>query len=168
MRKHVLVLAVIAFGVYYFGFRSMELDLLLKPVPVKSAESVGERFVDPDYSRRPIDDRDFAENGHITVVYYHLTTCPGCQKLDADLKELRRLRPDVAVRKIALAMDWSTEGMLRDFRREVGQTPFVVIYGPNRKIVAADKGRNEKAFGLLYAWINAELKREWERKNKSG
>lgn len=168
MRKHILVLAVIAFGIYYFGFRTTTLDVLLKPVSANSTDHAGEQFVEPDLTHRPIDDRDFAERGHITIVYYHLDTCPGCRALDDDLKALLRLRPDVAVRKIALASDWSTEGTLRDFGREVGQTPFVVIYGPDNKLIAADKGRNEKALGLLYDWIGAELKREWDNNHKNG
>ncbi|GEM_PF-1861538 len=166
MRKHILILILIGLGVYYFGFHKSTLDKLLKPLPVASAQATGVRFVEPDYSRRPIEDKQYAESGQITIVYYHLESCPGCRRLDDDLNELLRVRPDVAVRKISLAGDWSTEGTLRDFGRTMGQTPFIVIYGPNRKVLAEDHDRNGRAYNLLYNWINTELEREWKKNNQ--
>jgi hypothetical protein len=168
VRRHIVVLAIIAFGVYYFGFRPNELDKLMKPAAAAPVDiKAQDQFVDPDYSRRPINDRDFAEADRFTVVYYHWDSCPGCKRLDTDIKELLQLRGDVVVRRIALANDWSTNGALRDFGRVIGHTPFVIIYGPDRKVVVKDDGRNSKAFDLLYDWINAEMRRAWEAKNKN-
>lgn len=164
MLKNIIVFGLIAIGIYYFGFRETDLDRLMKPAAELSAGTEANTFVDPDYKNIPISDHDYAVNGAYTVVYYHMETCPGCRRLDGDLGHFLALRKDVAIRKINLGTNWSTETAIRDYGRVIGLTPFIIIYDAKGKEIHADEGTNNRAFKLLYEWMNAEFKKEYYQK----
>lgn len=165
--KHLLVLLVLGAGIYYFGFRASEVDRLLKPVQPVSAATPQNVFVEPDYRVAPIDDRQFRVAGQYTIIYYHRATCPGCLRLDGDLSRFLDLRKDTVVRKIKLSDNWSVAGAKHDFGRSVGITPFVVIFGPDGKLIKNDEGTNGRGLGLLSDWMNAEFQKDWKKKNPS-
>ena len=164
MLKNIIVFGLIALGVYYFGFRQTDLDRVMKPAAQLSAGADANIFVQPDYKKIPIDDQDYAVEGVFTVVFYHMETCPGCRRLDGDLVHMLALRKDIAIRKIDLGTNWSTETAIRDYGRNIGATPFIIIYGPKRTEIRADEGRNNSAFKLLYEWMNEEFKKEYYQK----
>ena len=159
MVKNIIIFGLIALGIYYFGFRKTDLDILMKPAMELSAGTESNIFVQPDYQNVPVNDQDFIVDKAYTVVYYHQESCPGCHRLDGDLGHFLELRKDVAVRKIELVDSW-TPG---DFSRNIGLVPFIIIYGPNGKVIRADDGQKNGAFKLLYDWMNAEYKKEYER-----
>lgn len=165
--KHIVVLALLAAGIYYFGFRGSEVERLLKPVSPAPATVVQDAFVQPDYRVTPIDDRQYLVDGQYTVIYYHWSQCPGCQRLDGDLPRFLGLRKDVVVRRLALANNWSTEGALHDFGRNIGASPFILIFGPNGKLIAADEGTGRKGFNLLYEWLNDVYEKDWKARQKA-
>lgn len=164
MLKNIIVFGLIAAGVYYFGFRDSDVDRLMKPATALASGIDANIFVDIDYNNIPISDRDFIVDGAYTVVFYHQSTCPGCRRLDGDLGHFLTLRKDVAVRKINLGTDWSTETAIRDYGRVIGHTPFIIIYDAKGKEIHADEGRDSHAFKLIYDWMNAEFKKEHEQK----
>lgn len=165
--KHLMVLLLLGAGIYYFGFRAPEVDRLLKPVQPVSAATPQNVFVEPDYRVTPIDDRQYRVTGQYTIIYYHRAQCPGCLRLDSDLSRFLDLRKDTVVRKIKLSDNWSVEGARHDFGRSVGITPFVVIFGPDGKLIKNDEGTNGRGLGLLSDWMNAEFQKDWKKKNPS-
>lgn len=164
--RHVIVLLLLGIGIYYFGFRESELDRLLKPAPPVAASTPRDIFVEPDYRSAPIDDKQYRVAGQYTIIYYHWEQCPGCRRLDSDLARFLDLRKDVVVRKIQLANNWSVAGAQRDFGRNIGITPFVVIFGPNNKLIVKDEGTDRRGVQLLYEWMNVEFQKDGEAKNK--
>lgn len=165
--RHLIVLILLGTGIYYFGFRASEVDRLLKPVQPVSASTPQNIFVEPDYRSIPIDDRQYLVDGQYTIIYYHLAKCPGCLRLDSDLSRFLDLRKDTTVRKIKLADNWSVDRVYYDFGRNVGITPFVVIFGPDGKLIKKDDGTNGRGLGLLSDWMNAEFQKDWKKKNPS-
>lgn len=164
MIKNIIFFGLIGIGIYYFGFRETDLDRLLKPAAELSANTEANIFVEPDYQNIPINDRDYAVDGSYTLVFYHQSTCPGCRRLDGDLSHFLALRKDIAVRKIDLGTQWSTDTAIRDYGRVIGLTPFIIVYDAKGKEIHADEGANGRAFKLLYEWMNAEFKKEFEQK----
>jgi len=162
--RHLIVLLLLGAGIYYFGFRGSEVDRLLKPVQPVSAETPQNMFVEPDYRSVPIDDRQYLVAGQYTIIYYHWAQCPGCRRLDSDLLRFLDLRKDTVVRKIKLANNWSVEGAKHDFGRNIGITPFVVIFAPNGKLIKNDEGTNGRGTNFLYDWMNAEFQKDWKKK----
>lgn len=165
--RHLIVLLLLGAGIYYFGFRGSEVDRLFKPVQPASAATPQNIFVEPDYRAVPVDDRQYLVGGQYTVIYYHWAQCPGCLRLDSDLSRFLELRKDVVVRKIMLSTNWSVEGARRDFGRNIGITPFIVIFGPDRKLILKDDGTDNRGVHLLYDWMNAEFQKEWKKNNPS-
>ncbi|MHB1233721.1 MAG: hypothetical protein ACYCZQ_14240 [Burkholderiales bacterium] len=158
MVKNIIVFGLIAIGIYYFGFRKTDLDTLMKPATELAADTEANIFVKPDYRNAPIHDQDYVVNKAFTVVYYHQNSCTGCQRLDGDLGHFLALRKDVAIRKIELEDSW----VPADFTRNIGLIPFIVIYGPDGKMIRADDAQKQGAFKLLYDWMNAEFKKEYD------
>jgi len=165
--RHLIVLLLLGAGIYYFGFRGSEVDRLLKPVQPVSDSTPQNIFVEPDYRSVPIDDRQYLVGGRYTIIYYHWAQCPGCRRLDSDLSRFLDLRKDVVVRKIMLASNWSVEGAKHDFGRNIGITPFVIIFGPDGKLIVKDEGTDGRGIHLLSEWMNAEFQKEWKKNNTS-
>jgi glutaredoxin len=143
----------------YLRFRSPDISsVMVHRAPLSGVTPVT-MFVQPDLQHRPVSDRAYAVLGHYTIIVYHQRTCPDCQRLDRDLERLVRVRPDVAVRKIDLGERWSSAGARRDFGRNIGWTPYVVIYAADGRQISADDGPERHASRLLAAWIKVEAGR---------
>ncbi len=160
MSKNLIIFGLIALGIYYFGFRKSDLDLLMKPATELAAGTEANIFVEPDYKYAPIHDEGYAVDKSFTIVYYHQDGCPGGPRLDSDLDHFLKLRKDVAIRKIELVTATWVYG---DFSRHIGLVPFIIIYGPDGKVIRADDGQKNSASKLLYDWMNAEFKKEYDR-----
>ena len=160
MSKNLILFGLIAVGIYYFGFRKSDLDTLMIPAAELATGTEANIFVHPDYKYVPIHDEDYIVNRSFTIVYYHQDGCPGGPHLDGDLDHFLKLRKDVAIRKIELVTATWVYG---DFSRNIGLVPFIVIYGPDGKVIRADDGQKNSAYKLLYDWMNAEFKKEYDR-----
>jgi hypothetical protein len=151
-----MVVGLLSSGLYYYSTRYVSLGGVSTVMPDLAPSVPANMFVQPDYQRLPIQTADYATAGHYTVVVFHQQRCPDCQRLDRELVDFLKYRKDVAVRKIDLGANWSTQGTLRDFGRKIRWTPFVVIYGPDLKLVQADDAGKRKAWKLLSKWIEHE------------
>lgn len=166
--KHVLVFALVALGIYYLAIRKTDLDVLMVPVANYTEEQVGNRFVEIDPERLPIAPWQLAESGVITVVYFYDEQCPSCRVLDGNLADFLRVRPDVSVRKVRVGpeeKDFAKANV--DYQWRIFMSPCILIFGKGGKLIAADDRTETTGQKLLYKWINAELRKDYDRKNKS-
>jgi len=156
--KHVVIFILIAISIYFLAIRKSDLDKLLVPITTYTEAQTGNRYVDIDPAKLPITPHELAELGVITIVYFHDNECHGCQQMDRDLTDFLRIRPDVAIRKIAMSPgnDGYTEA-IRDYQWRVYTAPCILIFGPNRKLIAGDDGVDGRGFDLLEDWMRAEL-----------
>jgi hypothetical protein len=156
--KHLLVVAALLFGIYWLGFKKSDLERLLVPVGVYAESQVGERFIEPDAVPFPTTPDQLAESGVTTIVYFRDDDCSGCRDLDRDLAALLRVRPDVAVRKVAIRPgENGYSEAIRKYRWRIYMSPCILIYGENGKLVAADDGTDSAGYDLLMEWIRREL-----------
>lgn len=140
-------------GFYYYMTSRLGLDsvaVVQQNLPPTTAANI---FVRPDYQRIPVQTADYAVSGQYTLVIFHQQSCPDCRRLDQALVDFQHRRKDVAVRKIDLGEKWSADSTLRDFGRTIWWTPFVVIYGPDAKIISTDNAGKRDAWKLLNKWI---------------
>lgn len=157
--KHFIILGVIVAAIGFLLFRSNDLDNLMKPASEShSAGQVGNRFVEIDQSKLPMTVHQLVERGVVTVVVFHDDDCYGCKRLSSDLDHFSTLRPDVAIRKVAInvAKD-GIEKTINDFQWPVWTTPHVLIFDKAGKIIAADHKTESEGFELLEKWIETEL-----------
>jgi hypothetical protein len=155
--RHVLVFAAFAAAIAFFATRKSDVDRLMVPVKVYSAQQVGNQFVNLDPRVLPVTPQFLAVRGVTTIVYFHDKTCANCIKMDQDIDDLLRLRPDVAVRKVSISVEGDAYyKAIRDFQWKVYMSPSVIIFDPQRKLVAADEGTDDTASELLYAWMRKE------------
>lgn len=162
--RHIAVFLVLALSIYFLAVKKSDLEILMVPATDYSQEHVGNRFVDVDPRRFPMTPAGLAERGVITVVYFHDDTCPGCLKLDRDLEDFLRVRPDVAVRKVRMSLDGDAYYQtIRNYQWPVYMAPCILLFGKNGKLIAADKKTNSDGQDLLEEWIYEELRRAGKR-----
>ena len=158
--KHIIVLVLVAAGILYLATRKSTLDVLMTPETHYTAQQTGNRFVDVDPAILPVSPDHFAESGVITVVYFHDDTCPGCRSLDQELDAFLRVRPDVAVRKIAMTLNGDAYyDVIRNYRWRVYTAPCILIFGKNGELIAADDRTDSAGQDLLEEWMSKELER---------
>ncbi len=148
--------ALLSGGFYYFATHRSGLDSVVAVLPELPASIAANMFVQPDYRHVPINTAAYALPGHYSVVIFHQPSCPDCQRLDQSLVDFQRRRKDVAVRKIDLGEKWSSDSTQRDFGRKIWWTPFVIIYGPDGKLIRTDDAGKRDAWRLINAWIEHE------------
>jgi hypothetical protein len=158
MKKHIIILVIICSGIAWFVFHDSKLDMLLKKQKVTSSDRVGMKIVEQNQGAFDLD--RYSEPGLITVMYFFSEQCPHTPTMDSHMRTLLKMRPDIAVRKFSLGNDWSKASAYMKYRLDIGATPFIVIYGPDGRVIEQDKGTNDKACQLLVAWINTEINRE--------
>lgn len=166
--KHVLVFVLIALSIYYLAIRKTELDTLMVPVANYTEAQVGNHFVEMEQERLPVEPWQLAEPGVITVIYFYDEKCPSCRVLDGNLVDFLRVRPDVAVRKVRVGpeeKDFAKANV--DYQWRIFMSPCILIFSKDGKLIAADDRTATTGQKLLYKWINAELRKDYERKNKS-
>jgi hypothetical protein len=95
------------------------------------------------------------------VVYFHDKICPGCAQLDQNLSSFLKIRPDVAVRKIAISVGSDAySDAIYAYQWRIYMTPCILIFDPNQKLIAADDKTDSTGQDLLEEWI-------WREQNKA-
>ena len=163
--KHIFIVLAIAIGVYYTVFHKSTVDKLLITQAIASQDQRGVKVVETvPGSFRPA---DHLVAGAYTILYFYTDTCPGSKVLDSNLIDFLRIRPDVVVRKFNLGGEWSVGSAYQMFNLNIGVTPFIHIYDPKGKLIAADEMQKDKAHKLLDDWMNAELRKDYYAKQGS-
>lgn len=162
--KHWLIFAVLAAALAWFVLKPSPLDKLNKPPSAselaRAAEPGGNSFVDVSSLSQPVTPHYFAVPHRTTVVIFHDNTCPACVKLDGDLEDFTRLRPDVAIRKIRITLNGDAYySAIRNYRWKIYLMPCVLIFNADGKLVAADHATNAAGGNMLERWMNREAER---------
>lgn len=163
--KKLLVAVILAGVAWYYTKPPTVLDHLMK----------ASETVTPDAGRPHIvrsgGGADFsvdapAEPGAPTIVEFYTDSCTGCQRLHQHYKRFLAVRPDVVVRQVHMPDNWNVDWARQRFHQEIGSTPHILIYGADGQLLAGDVGLQKAGFDLLYEWLNAELKKEFERQHR--
>jgi hypothetical protein len=162
MRQHVIFLMLIVVSLYFVSTYENEVQKLMTPVPITQSGKAGVQ--DVLFNTEQYEPTAELVDGAFTVLYFHTDSCPGCRRLNSDLKRFIQVRPDVVVRRFDLGYQWSSVNAYNTYGLRINKTPFIHIYGPDGSLIAEDVGTGSDAFDLLYEWMNAELKQVWERK----
>lgn len=165
MIRHIRFFALIAVGLYFVSTcESSNVDSFVNS-EYAMAEGSGIREVEFDTERYDYT-REVVEGAH-TVLYFYSDSCYGCRLLHSQLPRFLVVRPDVAVRKFNLGARWSGDQAYNTYGLRIGKTPFIHVYDPEGNVIAADVGQKSEGFDFLYKWMNAELKKAWEREHAS-
>lgn len=112
-----------------------------------------------------------AEDGHYTVVEVYLDECAYCRELEAALDPFREKRQDVALVRVHHPgrMSMNVHGSSREeVQRQADLlntkmksyslcgSPHVEVYGPDRKLLAADGCAEHTGTAMLWNWIGTE------------
>ncbi len=76
--------------------------------------------------------------GKFTVFDFYAPWCGPCKKVDAEMARILGHRSDVALRKINIDT-WSTP-VVQQFKGQLNELPYVVVFGPDGKQIAAISG----------------------------
>lgn len=158
-----VVLAVVVGLTYFLFFRSPDTQAVLSKVGPATGGGIE---VIKDAGGSDFDVRNLLEPGHITVVEFYTDSCPGCRRLRGDLHRFLPLRPDVAVKMVRMPNDWNVPWAKRQFHLNIHFTPFIQIYDATGKLVVADDGEDDDANHALYNLMNAEIRKDWERRHQ--
>jgi len=159
--KYLFIILVLMGGVYHFTMASDPVDDLMQRLSVK--EGAGIKVL-TQQGGAGFNVYDLPVPGLMTIVEFYTESCPGCKKLKSQYKRFLKVRPDVAVRRVRMPDDWQPDWAKRQFGLMIGSTPHVLVFNENGEPVAMDEGENKAGFTMLYAWMNAELRKQWERK----
>lgn len=110
--------------------------------------------------------QSLAEPERIVIVEFYTKRCPGCRRLHQHFQRFLPLRPDVVVKRVEMPDDWTPEWAANRYQLAIGSTPHIVIFDAQGVQLAADDGLNKKGFALLYQWMNTELRKQWEERNR--
>ena len=100
--------------------------------------------------------------GRFTVLAFYSDSCPGCRKLQQHFQRFRALRRDVAIRLVDLGNRWGNKNYKALYGTSIRSVPHVMIYDPEAKLIAGDEGTDKAGLELLYDWMNAEIRRDFE------
>jgi hypothetical protein len=156
--KHLAVVGALVLAICLLAFKKSDLDLLLTPARNYAESQVGNRFVELPPGSFPVTPDRLAEPGVTTIVYFRDDDCAGCRDLDRDLQALLRVRPDVAVRKVAIRPgDNGYSEAIGKYHWRIYMSPCVLLYGPDGKLIAADDRTDAAGYELLMEWMRLEL-----------
>lgn len=82
--------------------------------------------------------RDHLAAGKVTVFDFYAAWCKPCREVDHHMKQVLAAHADVALRKIDV-VDWDSEAVTKHLSG-VSDLPYVVVFGPSGKQVAAISG----------------------------
>lgn len=82
--------------------------------------------------------RDHLAAGKVTVFDFYAVWCKPCRQVDHHMKQVLAAHADVALRKIDV-VDWDSEAA-KQHLQGVPDLPYVVVFGPGGKQVAAISG----------------------------
>lgn len=130
-----------------------------------------------------------ARKGYYTVIEGYIDSCTICKALEADFRPFLRKRPDVVIRRVRFPENGAGQSFIgtsqQDLERQMSSyferlgsyrfnhvvksgngysirtcgTPHIEIYGPDRRLIAADEctDRNsKKGLAFIRKWIEAE------------
>ncbi len=156
--KHIAVIAALIGAIWFLAFRKSDLDMLMIPAQNYAESQVGDRFVDLGPANFPVTPDRLAELGVTTVVYFRDEGCSGCHDLDKDLAALLRVRPDVAVRKVAIKPgNNGYSEAIRKHQWRIWMAPCILLFSKSGKLIAADDRTDTAGYDLLVEWIRREL-----------
>jgi hypothetical protein len=158
--KHYLVVLALFGGALYFATMKSPLEQLMIPVTGAAAAQGGSRFAVIDPALLPVTPAYLAVPGVTTIVYFHDKTCANCIKMDVDVDDFLRLRPDVAVRKVSITVEGDAYyKAIRDFKWKVYMAPSFIIFDKHGKMIAADQATDDAGSELLTAWMVKEAEK---------
>lgn len=164
MNRHIVFFLLIAAGLYFVTTYESEVEGLVNAeYPVLEGSGIRTVSFDTEY----YDYRSEIVKGTYTVMYFYSDSCPTCRRVDADLKRFIKTRPDVAIRRFDLGYHWSSAGTYQTYGIRVRKTPFIHVYDADGNLVAEDVDMGNAGMKFLYDWMNAEYRKEWERKQAS-
>lgn len=102
---------------------------------------------------------DYIVPGHITVVAYGASWCPGCRQFKNHASQLVRMRPDVAVVHVDVGPVFRDGDPAQSLNRDMQSIPHFVVFDAEGNILAEDVGRDRDGADLVYEWMNAERAR---------
>lgn len=166
--RHWLVLAILGAALAWLILKPSELDRLVKLPSAQSlaraAQPGGNTFVTVSEAVLPVTPHFFTVPHRTTVIVFHDLTCPGCARLDRDLEDFTKLRPDVAIRKIHITLDGNAYySAIHNFRWPIFLMPCVLIFDEDGKLIAADYKTNADGGDLLDRWMQREAERTARR-----
>lgn len=159
--KIFIIIAVIA-GLVQFSLPESKLDLLMKE---SSAELEGGILDSREQRDAEFNVNNIAERGNVTVVEFYTDKCTGCIRLHQHFKKFLNVRSDVVVKQVRMPDNWSVDWAKRQYGLAIGSTPHIFIFDELGNVIANDDGNNKDGFKLLYEWMNAELRKDFESKN---
>lgn len=171
--KHWVVFATLASLLAWLVLKPSPLDQVSKPPSARSlaqaVEPGGNSFVDVPETILPVTPYYFAVPHRTTVLVFHDLTCPACVRLDRDLQDFTRLRPDVAIRKVHINLDGNAYyGAIQHFRWPIFLMPCVLIFDERGKLIAADYKTSDEGGVLLTRWMQREAERAATRTAQPG
>lgn len=159
--KIIVLIAVIA-GLVHFSLPESKLDILMKE---SNAELEGGIFASREQRGAKFDINNITERGNVTVVEFYTDKCTGCIRLHQHFIKFLNVRSDVVVKQVHMPDSWSVEWAKRQYGLAIGSTPHIYIFDALGNVIENDDGNNKDGFKLLYEWMDAELRKDFERKN---
>lgn len=158
--KHFLVVLALACGAVFFAMKKSPVEKLMIPVTGAAAAKGGSRFALIDPKVLPVTPAYLAVPGVTTIVYFHDKNCVNCIKMDRDVDDFLRLRPDVAVRKVSITVEGDAYyKAIRDFKWKVYLSPSFIIFDKHGKMIAADEATDDSGSELLTEWMVKEAEK---------
>ena len=155
--KHWLIVLALLGATLFLATRQSAVERLMVPVTGAAAARGGSQFVQIDPGLLPVTPSYLAEPGTHTIVYFHDKTCENCAKMDQDIEDFLKLRPDVAVRKVSISVEGDAYyKAIRDFQWKVYMSPSFVIFDRKGKLMAADEALDDSGSELLHEWMVKE------------
>lgn len=130
-----------------------------------------------------------ARKGYYTIIEGYIDTCPICKRLEADFTPFLQQRPDVLIRRVHFPENGAGQSFNGNSQAEINRqmsaymerlgkyrfnhvvktadayqistcgTPHIEIYGPDKKLIAADlcADKNDKSgLAFLKKWLKTE------------
>lgn len=172
MKRFFFVLLIIGGAVNHFYEPRMPLsarsegERLADLAPLAATEASGMHIVDGTH-RLYYSIDDLAEWDIFTVVVFYTETCLACRQLNGGLKQFLEIRPDVAIREVRMPKYWSTDWASSAYGLDIGSTPHVRVYDPQRQLLAKDEGLHKEGYHLLLDWVNTTFQRDFEKRSSA-
>ncbi len=146
-----LVMGIIVIAAYFIFIPKDHLATVIDPLIQAESGRSGLKIVETT------DPYLVAEYGMFTIVEFYTDACSTCKKLKTYYEKFLPLRPDVAVRRIKLPNNWSTESAKGQYNLDIRGTPHILIYDDTKSLLIEDDGNDWAASKLVWEWIGYTL-----------